>query len=35
LLGSLALRWWLDQLESPTTRTALLEHHSVVPLAGM
>src|SRR5204863_210544 len=31
----LALRWWLDQLESPTTRTALLEHHSAVPLAGM
>ena len=23
----LALRWWLDQLESPTTRTALLERH--------
>jgi hypothetical protein len=22
----LALRWWLDQLESPTTRKALLEH---------
>ena len=31
----LALRWWIDQLESPTTRTALLEHHSAVPLAGM
>lgn len=31
----LALRWWVDQLESPTTRTALLEHHSAVPLAGM
>jgi DNA-binding transcriptional LysR family regulator len=24
----MALRWWLDQLESPTTRTALLERHS-------
>ena len=23
----LALRWWLDQLESPTTRRALLERH--------
>ena len=23
----LALRWWLDQLESPTTRKALLERH--------
>ena len=31
----LALRWWLSQLESPTTRTALLEHHGQVPLAGM
>jgi len=31
----LALRWWVDQLESPTTRTALLERHSAVPLAGM
>ena len=31
----LALRWWIDQLESPTTRSALLEHHSAVPLAGM
>ncbi|MEP7297630.1 MAG: LysR family transcriptional regulator [Burkholderiales bacterium] len=31
----LALRWWLTQLESPTTRTALLEHHGAVPLAGM
>jgi len=31
----LALRWWIDQLDSPTTRTALLEHHSAVPLAGM
>jgi DNA-binding transcriptional LysR family regulator len=25
--GGLALRWWLDQLESPTTRRALLERH--------
>ena len=31
----LALRWWIDQLDSPTTRAALLEHHSAVPLAGM
>ena len=31
----LALRWWLDQLESPTTRVALLERHCAVPLAGM
>jgi len=31
----LALRWWLDQLDSPTTRAALLEHHAGVPLAGM
>ena len=31
----LALRWWLGQLESPTTRTALLERHGQVPLAGM
>jgi hypothetical protein len=23
----LALRWWLDQLESPATRLALLERH--------
>jgi DNA-binding transcriptional LysR family regulator len=22
-----ALQWWLQQLESPTTRTALLEQH--------
>jgi DNA-binding transcriptional LysR family regulator len=27
----LALRWWLDQLESPTTRLALLERHEVTP----
>ncbi len=31
----LALRWWLDQLQSPTTRQALLERHCAVPLAGM
>ena len=31
----LALRWWLDQLDSPTTRTALLERHGQVPLAGL
>jgi DNA-binding transcriptional LysR family regulator len=24
----LALRWWLEQLESPTTRQALLERHA-------
>jgi hypothetical protein len=23
----LALRWWLDQLDSPATRKALLERH--------
>jgi DNA-binding transcriptional LysR family regulator len=31
----LALRWWLDQLESPATRHALLERHGQTPLAGM
>jgi DNA-binding transcriptional LysR family regulator len=31
----LALRWWLTQLESPTTRQALLERHSMAPMAGM
>ena len=31
----LALRWWLLQLESATTRTALLERHGLAPLAGM
>ena len=31
----LALRWWLTQLESPTTRQALLERHSMTPMAGM
>jgi DNA-binding transcriptional LysR family regulator len=31
----LALRWWLNQLESPATRTALLQRHGQVPLAGM
>ena len=31
----LALRWWLAQLESETTRTALLERHgSLIPLGG-
>ncbi len=31
----LALRWWLDQLESPATRQALLERHrGHVPLGG-
>jgi DNA-binding transcriptional LysR family regulator len=27
-VGGLALRWWLQQLESPATRRALLERHS-------
>ncbi|MFO1219790.1 MAG: LysR family transcriptional regulator [Burkholderiaceae bacterium] len=27
----LALRWWLEQLESPTTRSALLERHLGLP----
>ena len=31
----LALRWWLGQLDSPATRTALLQRHGQVPLAGM
>ena len=31
----LALRWWLDQLESPATRAALIERHGLVPIAGM
>ena len=31
----LALRWWLSQLESPTTRQALLERHSLAPMVGM
>ena len=31
----LALRWWLTQLDSPTTRQALLERHSLAPMAGM
>ena len=31
----LALRWWLTQLESPTTRQALLERHSLATMAGM
>ena len=31
----LALRWWLDQLDSEATRRALLEHHAALPLAGM
>ncbi len=28
----LALQWWLGQLDSPTTRRALLEHHVGVPV---
>ena len=31
----LALRWWLTQLDSATTRQALLERHSMAPMAGM
>jgi len=31
----LALRWWLAQLESPTTRTALIERHKHTSIAGM
>jgi DNA-binding transcriptional LysR family regulator len=31
----LALRWWLEQLESPTTRTALIERHGHASIAGM
>ena len=31
----LALRWWLAQLDSPTTRQALIERHTFTPLAGM
>jgi DNA-binding transcriptional LysR family regulator len=30
----LALRWWLDQLKSPTTRQALLERHGPPVRAG-
>ncbi len=30
----MALRWWLDQLESPTTRQALLERHGRAPPLG-
>lgn len=30
-----ALRWWLSQLEHPTTRAALLERHGQVAPAGM
>ncbi|HWH81659.1 MAG TPA: LysR substrate-binding domain-containing protein [Burkholderiaceae bacterium] len=30
-----ALRWWLGQLDSAATRQALLEHHSMAPMAGM
>ena len=28
----LALHWWLAQLDSPTTRRALLEHHQGLPV---
>jgi DNA-binding transcriptional LysR family regulator len=31
----LALRWWLEQLESPATRTALIERHAHTSIAGM
>jgi DNA-binding transcriptional LysR family regulator len=30
----LALRWWLDQLDSPATRRALLERHAGMPASG-
>ncbi len=30
----LGLRWWLDRLESPATRRALLERHGQQPLPG-
>ncbi|WP_280152427.1 LysR family transcriptional regulator [Piscinibacter sp. XHJ-5] len=30
--GGLALRWWIDQLESPATRRALLERHGGLPV---
>jgi len=30
----LALRWWLEQLESPTTRAALLERHASTTMLG-
>ncbi len=30
----MALRWWLEQLESPTTRRALLERHGSAYLGG-
>ena len=31
----LALRWWLTQLDSAATRQALLERHSIAPMAEM
>ena len=31
----LALRWWLEQLESPATRSALIERHGQAPTIGM
>ena len=31
----LALAWWLAQLDRPATRSALIERHSQLPLAGM
>ncbi|HEY4067264.1 MAG TPA: LysR family transcriptional regulator [Burkholderiaceae bacterium] len=31
----LALRWWLNQLDSAATREALMQRHGQVPLAGM
>jgi DNA-binding transcriptional LysR family regulator len=30
----MALRWWLEQLESPTTRSALLERHASTTMLG-
>ncbi|MGZ8259181.1 MAG: LysR family transcriptional regulator [Caldimonas sp.] len=31
----LALRWWLERLDSPTTRRALLERHAAAPGVAM
>ncbi len=31
----LALRWWLEQLERPATRNALIERHAQMAAAGM
>ena len=31
----LALQWWLQQLDSPATRKALLEHHASAPAGAV